>query len=171
MNTYVAVILCAALLVVCACTKPEPPQKMDKTPEPEAAKEVAPGKGETPTETPVEEPAPEEPVVKETPVPMPEPGPSPVFEKHVYYTINMANESQLTKAREKCAAAKAAGYTHIVLDDTKFQKLDIMKVYEDESGEHPFPRNEENLKALATFRGAMAGCRFAESFMTLKEIS
>ena len=35
---------------------------------------------------------------------------------------------------------------------------------------HPFPRSAENLKALATFRGATAGVRYAEAFMILKEI-
>lgn len=50
------------------------------------------------------------------------------------------------------------------------KKIDIMKIYERELGMHPFPRSAENIKALAVFRGAMAGCRFAESFMLLKQI-
>jgi len=50
------------------------------------------------------------------------------------------------------------------------RKLDIVKVYENELGEHPFPRNLGNITALATFRGAMSGCRYAESFMISKEI-
>ncbi len=51
------------------------------------------------------------------------------------------------------------------------QKLNIMKLYKSEMAEHPFPRSSENIQALATFRGAMAGCRYAESFMLLKEIA
>lgn len=49
-------------------------------------------------------------------------------------------------------------------------KLKIMSIYKDEMCKHPFPRSKENIKALAVFRGAMAGCIFAESFMVLKEI-
>ncbi|OGX07922.1 MAG: GlcNAc-PI de-N-acetylase [Omnitrophica WOR_2 bacterium GWA2_47_8] len=58
------------------------------------------------------------------------------------------------------------------VDVSKFlaKKLEIMKIYKSELGKHPFPRSIENIKALATFRGAMAGCRYAESFMLLKEI-
>jgi len=51
------------------------------------------------------------------------------------------------------------------------KKIDIMKTYKSEMGNHPFPRSEENIKALATYRGATAGCQFAESFMVLKEVA
>lgn len=50
------------------------------------------------------------------------------------------------------------------------KKIEIMEIYESEMGKHPFPRSKENLKALAIFRGATAGTRYAESFMLLKEI-
>jgi len=50
------------------------------------------------------------------------------------------------------------------------KKIKIMKVYESEIGTHPFPRSERNLSALATLRGAIAGCEYAESFILLKEI-
>lgn len=56
------------------------------------------------------------------------------------------------------------------ISDFMDKKLKIMKVYESEMAEHPFPRSERNIKALATFRGATVGCEFAESFMLLKEI-
>lgn len=49
-------------------------------------------------------------------------------------------------------------------------KIDIMKIYKSEISEHPFPRSEKNVKALATYRGAVAGMNYAESFMILKEI-
>ena len=45
-----------------------------------------------------------------------------------------------------------------------------MKLYESEMGKHPFPRSEENIRSLATPRGTTAGCFFAESFMSIKEI-
>jgi hypothetical protein len=58
------------------------------------------------------------------------------------------------------------------VDITDFfeKKLKIMRIYKSEMGEHPFPRSEENIKALATFRGATAGVRFAESFQLVKYI-
>ena len=50
------------------------------------------------------------------------------------------------------------------------KKIDIMKVFESEIGDHPFPRSDRNIKALATYRGASSNCNYAESFMLLKEI-
>jgi LmbE family N-acetylglucosaminyl deacetylase len=51
------------------------------------------------------------------------------------------------------------------------KKLEAMKVYKDEYGRHPFPRSSKTIRALAAFRGSMAGCDFAEAFMILKEIA
>ncbi len=50
------------------------------------------------------------------------------------------------------------------------KKISIMKIYKNEMRDHPFPRSIENIKALATFRGATAGVKYAEAFMVLKEI-
>jgi len=50
------------------------------------------------------------------------------------------------------------------------KKISIMKMYKSEVGKHPFPRSLKNIKAIATFRGATAGCKYAEGFMVLKEI-
>jgi LmbE family N-acetylglucosaminyl deacetylase len=50
------------------------------------------------------------------------------------------------------------------------KKIEIMKIFESEIAEHPFPRSKKNIKALATYRGATSGCEYAESFMLLKEI-
>jgi len=50
------------------------------------------------------------------------------------------------------------------------KKIEIMKIFESELGEHPFPKSEKNIKALATFRGAQSGVEYAEAFMILKEI-
>lgn len=49
-------------------------------------------------------------------------------------------------------------------------KMKILRVFESELRPHPFPRSEESITALATLRGAAAGCKYAESFMLLKEI-
>lgn len=50
------------------------------------------------------------------------------------------------------------------------KKITIMNLYKSELGTPPFPRSKQNIKALATFRGSTAGVRYAEAFMTLKEI-
>lgn len=50
------------------------------------------------------------------------------------------------------------------------KKIEIMKIFESEIAQHPFPRSEKNLRALATLRGATCGCEYAESFILLKEI-
>ena len=50
------------------------------------------------------------------------------------------------------------------------EKIKIMSMYTSEVGEFPFPRSEENIRALSMFRGATAGCNHAEAFMLLKEI-
>ncbi len=50
------------------------------------------------------------------------------------------------------------------------RKLEIMALYQSELGRHPFPRSPETIQAQAMVRGAAANCRYAESFMLLKEI-
>jgi len=44
------------------------------------------------------------------------------------------------------------------------KKIELMKIYSTELGEHPFPRSIRNIKALATYRGAFAGVEYAEAF-------
>lgn len=46
----------------------------------------------------------------------------------------------------------------------------LLSKYKGEIGQHPFPRSEKGIEALATLRGAQAGCFYAEAFLTLKEI-
>ena len=50
------------------------------------------------------------------------------------------------------------------------EKLEIMKIYDSELGEHPFPRSLNNIKALAIYRGASVGVEFAEAFQLIKYI-
>lgn len=50
------------------------------------------------------------------------------------------------------------------------RKMQILRVFESELRPHPFPRSEDAVQALALLRGAAAGCRYAESFVILKEI-
>ena len=56
------------------------------------------------------------------------------------------------------------------ISDFMDKKLEIMRVFESEIAQHPFPRSERNIKALATFIGATCGCEYAESFVLIKEI-
>lgn len=51
------------------------------------------------------------------------------------------------------------------------RKLEILRLYgESELGQHPFPRSESGVRALATLRGAAAGVAAAEAFVLLREI-
>lgn len=59
---------------------------------------------------------------------------------------------------------------YVDISDHLAQKLEIMKIYASEIGEHPFPRSLRNLEALATFRGASVGVDYAEAFQLVKYI-
>jgi LmbE family N-acetylglucosaminyl deacetylase len=61
---------------------------------------------------------------------------------------------------------------NIYVDITGFidQKIEAMNNYEGEMGQHPFPRSDVTLRALATLRGSFAGVHFAEAFVSLLEI-
>jgi len=63
-------------------------------------------------------------------------------------------------------------HPNLWIDVSEFleEKIVIMKTYNGELGEHPFPRSEQNIRALATLRGATAGVNAAEAFVSLKEI-
>jgi LmbE family N-acetylglucosaminyl deacetylase len=50
------------------------------------------------------------------------------------------------------------------------QKLQIMRMFEGEMLDFPFPRSETCIRAQAALRGSQAGVHAAESFMILKEI-
>jgi LmbE family N-acetylglucosaminyl deacetylase len=56
------------------------------------------------------------------------------------------------------------------ISDFMDKKIEIMKIFESEISEHPFPRSIRNLKALGALRGATCGVEYAESFVLLKEI-
>jgi len=50
------------------------------------------------------------------------------------------------------------------------EKLELMKIYESELGNHPFPRSLRNIESLATFRGASVGVDYAEAYQIVKII-
>lgn len=70
------------------------------------------------------------------------------------------------------ALAEKAFLPNYFVDITNYidKKNEIMKVFESEIAEHPFPRSLENIKALAHFRGASVGVNYAEAFQLLKYI-
>lgn len=51
------------------------------------------------------------------------------------------------------------------------QKIELMGIYETETGEFPFPRSAEAIRALAKLRGAASGYQAAEAFEMLRERS
>lgn len=59
----------------------------------------------------------------------------------------------------------------IDIGDYLEKKIKIMQLYVSELGQHPFPRSEQNIRALAHLRGATAYLDAAEAFMLLKEIN
>jgi N-acetylglucosamine malate deacetylase 1 len=61
---------------------------------------------------------------------------------------------------------------NVFVDITGFleEKIKIMKMYRGEMGTFPFPRSEENIRALARNRGTVAGAEAAEAFVLLKEV-
>ena len=67
---------------------------------------------------------------------------------------------------------KEAFHPNLWINISKFlnKKIKIMNIYKSEVGEHPFPRSETNIKALANFRGSTMGKEYAESFINVKEI-
>ena len=83
------------------------------------------------------------------------------------YTIETLSETEFAPSTKEDSFIP-----NVFVDISEFmdKKIEIMKVYESEIAEHPFPRSQRNLRALATLRGATAGCEYAESFMLLKEI-
>lgn len=59
---------------------------------------------------------------------------------------------------------------YIDITDQMEEKLELMNIYKSEMGEHPFPRSNRNIRALATFRGASVGVEYAEAFQLIKSL-
>jgi LmbE family N-acetylglucosaminyl deacetylase len=58
----------------------------------------------------------------------------------------------------------------VEISDNINEQIAIMRHYESELGEHPFPRSEKCIRALANLRGSTIGVEAAEAFMSLKEV-
>ncbi len=59
----------------------------------------------------------------------------------------------------------------INIEDYIKKKIEIMKIYESEMGEFPFPRSREAIIALSSIRGVQSRCKAAEAFILIKEIN
>ncbi len=59
-----------------------------------------------------------------------------------------------------------AFHPNVYVDISKYldDKIETMKIYTSEFGEHPFPRSEKALRAIATLRGCQSGYEAAEAF-------
>ncbi|MFA5339650.1 MAG: PIG-L deacetylase family protein [Candidatus Omnitrophota bacterium] len=90
---------------------------------------------------------------------------APSVKKILMYEVLSETEFQLP--------LKGKGFLPNSFSDISGQlkkKIGIMRIYKGEMKRHPFPRSEKNIEALALFRGASAGVKYAEAFMILKEI-
>lgn len=59
---------------------------------------------------------------------------------------------------------------YVDIADQLDRKIDIMRLYEGEMADFPFPRSETCMRATAQLRGSQCGRMAAEAFMTIKEI-
>tara|TARA_B100002019_G_scaffold270078_1_gene263410 strand:+ start:52 stop:729 length:678 start_codon:yes stop_codon:yes gene_type:complete len=50
------------------------------------------------------------------------------------------------------------------------KKIEILKIYQSEIGEHPFPRSVENIISYSKIRGSFSGHKNSEAFIILKEV-
>ena len=62
---------------------------------------------------------------------------------------------------------------HSVADkiDARFsvdKKIEIMKTYKSEIDASPFPRNEDAIRGLASYRGATAHYKYSEAFYLVR---
>jgi LmbE family N-acetylglucosaminyl deacetylase len=83
------------------------------------------------------------------------------------YMMETLSETEFSLSTKECSFIPNV---FVDISDYINEKIEAMKMYEGEMGSHPFPRSERNIKALATYRGATAGCEYAESFMLIKEV-
>ena len=56
------------------------------------------------------------------------------------------------------------------MKDSFQDKIEAMKLYDTELEEAPFPRNLENIRALARLRGSAAAVAYAEAFSIIRKV-
>ena len=75
----------------------------------------------------------------------------------MYETLSETNFSFIENDRFK-------PNTFIDITDYIDDKVETMKIYKTEILEHPFPRSEKSIRALASLRGSQSGFDSAEAF-------
>lgn len=80
-------------------------------------------------------------------------------------TMEILSETNFGKPYDRFAPT-----FYVDISDTLQGKIDAMKIYASEIGEHPFPRSELSIRSLAALRGVEAGVTAAEAFRMIKEI-
>lgn len=79
-----------------------------------------------------------------------------------------------TPSETDFALAPGSGFVpnlFVDVGDRLERKIEILRLYAgSELGDHPFPRSEQGVRALATVRGAAAGVAAAEAFMLLRQV-
>ncbi len=81
--------------------------------------------------------------------------------------MEVLSETEFAPSLDECSFSP-----NYFVDITRYmdKKLAVMNIYKGELRNHPFPRSVKSIKALATFRGSAAGCKYAESFSLLRAI-
>ena len=94
------------------------------------------------------------------------------FKSFRYPYINKVRSYETISETEFTIKENTVFQPNLWIDISNFleEKIEIMKLYESEIGDPPFPRSVENIKALATLRGSTINVKYAEAFITLKEI-
>lgn len=79
-----------------------------------------------------------------------------------YETLSETDAALGTKAR-------FTPNSYVDISKSLEEKVAILKLYESELGNFPFPRSNQGIRALAAVRGVASGYAAAEAFMLLKE--
>lgn len=69
-------------------------------------------------------------------------------------------------------AQRESGFMpNVFIDVSKYidKKIEIMKLYKSEIDKPPFPRNEDAIKGLASYRGSTSYYKYAEAFYLIKK--
>lgn len=75
----------------------------------------------------------------------------------------------LSETEFAVSASQLVFVPNVFIDVSDFfdEKIKIMKMYDTEIMDEPYPRSISSLEALARFRGTRAGVKYAEAFMLL----
>lgn len=87
----------------------------------------------------------------------------PYVEKVLYYETLSETDFNIDST-----ASRFNPNVYIDISEYLDEKLNIMKIYESEMGEFPFPRSEKAIRSLAYLRGAQCGAEAAEAFELLR---